>query len=44
MVAEEDQRFAVVWVQESDHRVGPFMAWRFSESLHERWGAQCLLA
>ena len=38
VVAEEDERFAVVWVQESDHRVGPWFAWRFSESLHESYG------
>ena len=33
----EDTRFAVVWVQQSNHRVGPWMAWRFSESLHEKY-------
>lgn len=36
-VIEEEQRYAVVWVQESDHRVGPWMAWRFSESLPESY-------
>ena len=36
-VCGEDTRFAVVWVQQSDHRVGPWMAWRFSESLHEKY-------
>lgn len=39
-VIEEEQRYAVVWVQESDHRVGPWMAWRFSESLPETWPNQ----
>lgn len=29
----------MVWVQQSDHRVGPWMAWRFSESLHEKYAA-----
>lgn len=28
----------MVWVQLSDHRVWPWQAWRFSESLHERYG------
>ncbi|CAE7807560.1 unnamed protein product [Symbiodinium sp. CCMP2592] len=39
VVAEEDTRFAVVWVQLSDHRVGPWQCFRFAESLHERYAA-----
>ncbi|CAJ1338471.1 unnamed protein product [Effrenium voratum] len=38
VVVEEDSTFAVVWVQENDHRLWPVQAWRLSESLHERYG------
>jgi len=37
VVVGKATKFAVVWVQLSDHRVWPWEAYRFSESLHERY-------
>eukprot|EP00931_Biecheleriopsis_adriatica_P000484 TRINITY_DN100517_c0_g1_i1.p1 TRINITY_DN100517_c0_g1~~TRINITY_DN100517_c0_g1_i1.p1 ORF type:complete len:283 (-),score=70.03 TRINITY_DN100517_c0_g1_i1:65-913(-) len=36
-VVLEDTPFALVWVQQNDHRVWPWSAWRLSESLHARY-------
>lgn len=36
-VVKNNERFAVVWVQFSDHRVWPHSAWSIKRNLHERY-------
>lgn len=38
-VVEQNKPFAVVWVQQNDHRMWAFSAWYLRSLLHEKYGA-----